>query len=451
MIAWQTAAALWALPLAALPVVIHLLRMHRAERRPFPSLRFVLASQTAAVRVRSPSDLVLMLMRTTVVALAIVAAAGPVLVTPGRAAGWNARTTRAVVVDISESMQGPPARLADEAARAEIAASAYAQRIDARELGAGVARARAWLETAPPSQREIVVISDFQRGAMTRTEPAVAGVPDPIGLRFVQVGETTAEREIAGAPLLVFPDAARAQAIALTSDTTAVSIAAAAGPATGLRIEPAAGAERLRRVAAAAGSPAPSSVEPIVIRFAADGEPNQPLEASRPAAAWMRRTLIRLQRDPDLQAAVDRLRAVRPVASSGDPSSAAWLVVARDGAGEPLVAAAAAGAELIIDVAARSDTFFAAAVLRGALAARRASHDYAELEPAQIDASTLAGWGRQPAPAAIPTGPGAFRAVDRTDARWCWLGVLALLGLEQWLRGVARHRSGDDLKVPHAA
>ena len=195
------------------------------------------------------------------------------LVTPGRAAGWNARTARAVVVDVSESMHGDAAaqsaaRVADEAARAEMTASAYAQRIDARDLGAGVARGRAWLETAPPSQREIVVISDFQRGAMSRTEPAVASVPDAIGLRFVQVGVTAGARQVAGASLLAFPDAARAQTVELTPDATAISIAAATGPATGLRIEPAAGAERLLRVAAAAGSPAGSSDQPIVIRFA---------------------------------------------------------------------------------------------------------------------------------------------------------------------------------------
>ena len=444
------------MPLAALPVVIHLLRMHRAERRPFPSLRFVRASQTAAVRVQAPSDLLLMLLRVTAVALAVAAAAGPVLVTPGRAAGWNARTARAVVVDVSESMQGDAAaqsaaRLADEAARAEMTASAYAQRIDARDLGAGVARGRAWLETAPPSQREIVVISDFQRGAMSRTEPAVASVPDAIGLRFVQVGEPAGARQVAGAPLLAFPDAARAQNVELTADATAISIAAAAGPATGLRIEPAAGAERLLRVAAAAGSPAGSSDQPIVIRFASARESVQPVQASRPAASWMRHTLMRLQRDPDLKAASDGLRAATPLASLGDTAPAAWLVVSRDVAGKPLVAAAAAGAELVIDVAAGYDTFLAAAVVRGALAARRAPHDYAELEPARIDASTLAAWGRPPAPAAVPSGPGAFRGVDRTDARWCWLGVLVLLGLEQWLRGRRRHRSADDLKVQHAA
>ena len=52
MIGWLNPAALWALPLAAVPVIIHLLRTHHARRVAFPSLRFVPPSRTAAVRMR---------------------------------------------------------------------------------------------------------------------------------------------------------------------------------------------------------------------------------------------------------------------------------------------------------------------------------------------------------------------------------------------------------------
>ena len=70
-------AALWALPLALLPVLIHLLRTHHARRVQFPSLRFVQPSRTAAVRMRLPSDLLLMTLRVAVVGLAVAAIAGP--------------------------------------------------------------------------------------------------------------------------------------------------------------------------------------------------------------------------------------------------------------------------------------------------------------------------------------------------------------------------------------
>src|SRR5262245_40360517 len=77
MIGWQNPAAFWALSLAALPIVIHLLRMHRADRVPFPSLRFVQTSRTAAVRFRLPSDWLLLIVRVAAVAFAVAAIAGP--------------------------------------------------------------------------------------------------------------------------------------------------------------------------------------------------------------------------------------------------------------------------------------------------------------------------------------------------------------------------------------
>ena len=47
MIGWLSPGALWALPVAALPVIIHLLRTHHARRVPFPSLRPSIQSSCA--------------------------------------------------------------------------------------------------------------------------------------------------------------------------------------------------------------------------------------------------------------------------------------------------------------------------------------------------------------------------------------------------------------------
>src|SRR5262245_59432553 len=105
MIGWQNVAALWALPLLAIPIIVHLLRVHRADRVLFPSLRFVQPSRTAAVRLRMPSDLLLLALRLTIVAMTIAALARPVVVTSSRLRNWNASTARAVVVDTSASMQ----------------------------------------------------------------------------------------------------------------------------------------------------------------------------------------------------------------------------------------------------------------------------------------------------------------------------------------------------------
>lgn len=454
MIAWQFPAALWALPLAAVPLLIHLLRMHRAERQPFPSLRFVRSSQTASVRPQAPSDLWLMLLRMAAVALAVAAAAGPLLVTPGRVAGWNERTARAVIVDVSASMRdGPPgqtpAELADEAAGAEIAASTYSHRIDSADPGDALARARAWLDASPPSRREIVVISDFQRGTLTRSQPDVTAIPAAIGLRFVAVGQAAERREADGGLVLAAPGAARRQTIDLAPDTTAVTLAGPPIEATGVRIDPPASGERLLRVAAAVGTPAGSSSQPIAIRFA-DSEGPRSSGATRLAPGWMLDTAMRLQRDPDVIAAASATTAVDPPQGSS-ASRDTWLVLVRDGGGRPLVTAASQEPALAIDVAAPGDVLLAAAVVRAVLAARQPPGRLAELEPARIDAAALASWGRQPAAVTAPTLTGGWRGGAETDARWCWLAILAALGVEQWLR-TRRGRGGDAAgEVTHAA
>ena len=206
MIGWQHAAALWALPLAALPIVIHLLRTHHAKRVAFPSLRFVEPSRTAAVRMRLPSDVALMLLRMAIVALAVAALAGPIVLTSGRASAWNARIARVVVVDTSESMHQPdgsgvaPDKAAAEAADAELRTATYGRRIDAANLEDGLARASAWLAASPPARREVVVISDMQRGVL-RGNPA-AVVADGTGLRFLAVGHASDKARFDGARLL---------------------------------------------------------------------------------------------------------------------------------------------------------------------------------------------------------------------------------------------------------
>ena len=192
MIGWLNPAALWALPLAAAPIVIHLLRTRHATRVAFPSLRFVPPSRTAAVRMWIPSDVALMVVRVAILMLAVVAMAGPIVLTAARAAAWNGRIARAVVVDTSDSMRVPdatgvaPERAAAEGAAGELASATYGLRIDARDLRLGIARASAWLAASPPARREVVVISDLQRGGVTSsTTRSMAG---GFGLRFVPVG-----------------------------------------------------------------------------------------------------------------------------------------------------------------------------------------------------------------------------------------------------------------------
>ncbi len=240
MIGWLNPAALWALPLAAAPILIHLLRTHHATRVAFPSLRFVPPSRTAAVRLRLPSDVALMLVRVAIIALSIGALAGPIVLTAARTAAWNSRTARAVVVDASDSMRVPdatgvaPASAAAEGATAELQSATYGVRIDARDLRQGIARASTWLAASPPARREVVVISDVQRGRHWEVRGSnTLPMADGIGLRFVPVGQRAETSRFEGARLLGAGDvASREQAIEVTADTTAVTLQANADGAS---------------------------------------------------------------------------------------------------------------------------------------------------------------------------------------------------------------------------
>ncbi len=269
MIVWQNAAALWALPLAAVPFIVHLLRTHHAKRVAFPSLRFVQPSRTAAVRMRLPSDVLLMLVRIATVGLAVGALAGPIVLTEARTAAWNARTARAVVVDVSDSMRvadgsaAPPEGAAAEAAAAELRTATYGRRIDTRDLEDGLARASRWLAASPPARREVVVISDLQRGTLGRS--GTIAVTGGIGLRFIPIGRIAKTKTFDGAALFGAGDVAvRGQEIEATADTTAVAFEARPGnQMAGLRLIAPVGAERdvarLLRAVAIAGAPAGSS------------------------------------------------------------------------------------------------------------------------------------------------------------------------------------------------
>jgi hypothetical protein len=442
MIGWLNPGALWALPLAAAPVVIHLLRAHVAARVAFPSLRFVQPSRTAAVRMRLPSDVLLMLVRTAIVALAVGALARPIVLTSGRTSVWNARTARAVVVDISDSMRVSdaggvaPASIAADLAAAELGTAAYGWRIDARDLNEGLTRAGRLLGASPPARREVVVISDMQRGALRA--PGSVSLPDGVGLRFVAVGRPVEHATFDGTRLLgAGTVGARDQSIVATAETTAVEIAPRRvnDERGGLRLVAAPGSEaslaRLLSTVAIAGAPEPSAQQPIAILFAGGSSPLPALAPIRPG--WMLRTALRLRDDPALFTSPSSTIVER------DPP-ASWTILARKADGVPLVSAAASGHELLLDVAASPDSLVAATVVRAVLMARLDADIYAEREVARIADHTIALLTRQPGPVTRD----AWRTTDATDARWLWLVGLGLLGMEQWLRDrSARHRDRE--------
>ena len=421
MIAWLNPAAFAGLAAVILPVLIHLLRQHRAARVPFPSLRFVQPSRSAAVRFRRIRDPWLLLVRAGIIAAAACALAQPVVLTPARLETWNARVARAIVVDTSDSLRLRGAdRGAREAADAESVGTASLRRFETRDVRDGVRAATAWLATAPPARREIVVISDWQPGTFTHKE--AVGVPASIGLRAIQVGPQTLADRFSGSALFGME---RALDVALDGSGTAAAIVPHTRPQEGLRLlagEGAAGALRtLAAAVTAAGTPAPDVAQPVAVVFAG-GTPPQDVRAVE--GGWMLTAVLRLMSDAELWSAAAQA-AAGPAAAMAAP----WTVVMDGGEGR-LVRAAASGSELVLHVAAGPDTYLGAAAVRGALRARLGPQPYAEHEILRADARELAGWSRPPA----AVGRELAVHAESTDGRWCWAVVLVLLGCESLMR-----------------
>jgi hypothetical protein len=437
MIGLQQPVALFGLVLAAIPLIIHLLRTRRADRIQFPSIRFIRPSTTAAVRLRTPSDWGLLAVRTAIVTAAVLALARPVLLTPARMASWNAVTSKAILVDTSDSMHraGPAGRssadAAEEAAAAERQA-AHAVRIDSDSLSRDVARAVAWLRDVPPSRREVVIISDAQRGAIDAT--ALSAVPADVGIRFIEVGDDVRERTVDSFGRLgVAGVATRNQQVALADEVTRVTLQMSGSSSVqGLRLVTSPGeasdGEKLLRAVATAGAPAPSSEQGLIFEFPASGQATRASGAI--AEPWMVRAALRLQQAEDFQRAARRAEVDRSAVDATGAREDAWTVVARDRNGVPIVNAAASGREMVVAVRAPVSSFLAAATVRATLGARQGSVAIPEAEVLRIPRAALTVQSRPPG----PVEQDAWRRAGSSDARWLWLTALALLLVEQWLR-----------------
>jgi hypothetical protein len=389
MIAWLHPAAIAGLLAIALPVVVHLLRRERARRVIVPSLRFVRASERSAVRLRTPSDPWLLLLRIAIVACAALAAGRPFLLTDARRAAWSDRVARAVIVDTSASM-GEGIDAAEITAAADGASPSMT--IGTTDLRRGIARAVSWLAGAPPARREIVVLSDFQRGSISPAD--LAAVPDAIGLRLVPVGAPVPSTPGLG---ILGRDGTLTASVTPLDDATSVTYGRASAM-EGLEIvsapEQRASVERLMQVVHAAGAMAPSPEQPIVIRFGATGGDT----ADQTAPEWAIAAGARLLRAPEVQGI--------------DPG-----VSVRDG-------------RLVVDVGAAPDSLEAALVVKAALDARVDPSSLSETEPQRLSDAAITAWSREPGPADAS----AWRQTDESDGRWLWALALLLLAIETFVR-----------------
>jgi hypothetical protein len=243
-ITWLNAAAFAGLALAALPIAIHLLIRRHTRTLLFPSLRFLRETALAAFRKQRIQDAALLACRVAVIAAAVAALAAPLLLTPGRTAGYSARVARAVVA-IEPAENAPLTGLADGAFR--FASFERAAVADA------LADAVRWLDTQPPATREIVLAGIWRRGSIAESDLSV--VPSPVGLRFV-----AAEAPATDGPPMVSTLARRNgtvvridRFVAVSANSTFVNeIAVVAVPGDRIRVAAPAGDERLAAAALAA-------------------------------------------------------------------------------------------------------------------------------------------------------------------------------------------------------
>ncbi|MEO5895471.1 MAG: BatA domain-containing protein [Vicinamibacterales bacterium] len=279
MMAWLNPGALVALSAAVLPIVIHLLLRNRATTVRVPSIRFMVQTRESAVGLSRPSNLLLLLIRTAILVCAAIALAAPLVTIDTRKAHWLGQTRRAVVVDVSESVD--PSASA-EAAAAQSSGAASAQRFEAAEVAAGIERASAWLRHAPPGRLELVVVSDFQAGAVTAA--SFASVPPDAAIRTATVPRRAAAGgEIDGGVVLYGPRR-YAQRITLDGAGTAYALRET-GATSGVEFLKGAstspGTASLAKTVAAAGIFAPPAEIPAVVVFT---PPGRAAETTDPAA-----------------------------------------------------------------------------------------------------------------------------------------------------------------------
>ena len=381
---WLLPAALAGVALVVLPIVIHLLARQRSRRVPFPTLRFLPASQLAALRHRAIADWPLLVIRILIVLAAIAAAAAPVFVSAARRAEWDERTARAIVtVGEDAAVQ----RVAEEEAESAFASTRFGD----QRLPDALKAAASWLRRQPPAAREVVVIGDLRDGVMTARDLDV--LEPHIGVRFLPMpagddlaGVFPAVADVAGGigrlQVRVEPAANQTRAGYVAADTDAL------GDRVRLHAAPQDQryADAVLRAVQREGLMLGTTDRSVTLMFEGAGGVDVP--SGRPAEQWMRDVL---EQNPAVRGGDEQGTLVLRAAVRATDPEAPRLV---------------------------------AAVLSSAFAP-----SFAPLESRRISPATLATWSR-PAGAS----PDEALPADEGDRRWLWAIALMLLALEHVVR-----------------
>ena len=387
-----------------MPIAIHILAKRRAERVPFPTLRFIQPGRLAAVRRHVLEDFPLLAVRLLILAAAVVALAGPLVVTRQREAMWNAQVRTAVVDD--------------------------------GDLPGGMRRAMADLVNGSSGRLEILVRSTFPIGSIRQADiDAVA----PIGVRFERTAALPPTRTVDAPPVLT-EGGVRARAMTVARHETTIRemglldrlrpIEVSSSPSDAPAVDAALVAVLAQRVLA------PKDGRRIRVVFTGAPDYASAVSAAAPVRdAWIADALAAMARDDELR------DAAALVAASSDQRLAAppFVVVARALDGSPLAAGASAAGALLIVTAAPPASLSAPVLMRSALNAIGDRHTPLEAETESISDAQLNAWTRPPASLGF-----RLEAMDHDDRRWLWIAALALLAREWLLRSrKEREPSGE--------
>ena len=434
---WLSPSVLFGLAAVAAPILIHILVQRRAERVPFPTLRFLRPTRLASIRRHVLDDAALLAVRAAILAAAVAALAGPLVITAARRQSWERRIVRAVVVDDAANTaargvradpgrppgaeQAPPLHLSREFAAAS--------------LPDGIRRAVAWLENAPPARRELVVVSPFAIGSLTAAD--LAGVPASIGIRLERAGTLPGTRTLPAGRVLG-ADGVLTREVTLDGARTLVREAAAAEPSTWPisvtntpASQPAIDAAVAAVLSQRVWAPAPDRRARLLVEPEKGYGPFSGGDVFPIRTPWMADAAARLLRDVELQTAAAR---VATGFVDGQFSAAPWQAVAFSADGRPLAVAAETSGRLIVASAAGASNIVTPLLMRSLANGLGAAPDLQIGEVAPIADRLLREWARPAPNPSAPVANALRKDESENDRRWLWLAALCLLAIETWMR-----------------
>ena len=399
----------------ALPVLVHLFSRRPTRIEPFPTLRFIDVSRLLPTRHTRLTDLLLLLVRLLILAMAVAALAQPLL----RNRASSGTVASALIVDTTAVGRDSSARAELERALRELnAASATQLRTDTHVPADAVAGSTAWLATQTGT-RQLVIVSDFRDGTIDSLDLAL--VPRDISVRLVSTGHATTRAT-------------------LTADTATASgvvwLASSSGASRDLR-SAVNGAVRALGAPALVDSVTADARHVIVVAPSdADSVAVWTRAARTMSQAWIGDVMMRLRADTTL------VTASANAAVSDTTLTAPFAVIARTTSNAPVVAVASLSAasadsalRMLVWTRTSADALTTASVL---LAASRALEEPASAKSGRAtpDSARLRRW--EGAPGATPVAATRSQSGDvltgASDARWFWLVVLVLLGVETVMR-----------------